>query len=146
MSSVPQVAQALQIVLTTEADRVARETGFVKRESKMGGAEFAQTLTFGWLANPQATLEELSQTAATLGVVITPQGLDARFTPAAAQYMEQVVQKAVEKVVRAAPAAIPVLQRFSALYIQDSTRGSCPRRWRRYGQGVVEELSAPFHN
>lgn len=126
MSGVAQVAQALQTVLSTEAESAGRDSGFVQRESKMGGAEFAQTLTFGWLANPQATLEELSQTAATLGVNISPQGLDARFTQEASQCLEQVVQKAVEKVVKAAPAAIPVLQRFSALYIQDSTQVQLP--------------------
>jgi hypothetical protein len=44
---------------------------------------FNQTLVFGFLANPQATLEELTQTAATLGVEISPQALDQRFTAAA---------------------------------------------------------------
>jgi len=43
MSCVAQMAQALQTVLTTEADRAGRERGFVQRESKMGGAKFAQT-------------------------------------------------------------------------------------------------------
>jgi len=33
---------------------------------------FSQTLVFGFLGNPQASLEELSQTAAALGVAITP--------------------------------------------------------------------------
>ena len=78
MASIPPVADAVRTVLTTEANRLARESGFVQRDSKLGGAKFAQTLVFGWLANPAATLEELAQTAATLGVAITPQGLDQR--------------------------------------------------------------------
>lgn len=140
MATVPQVAVALQTVLTTDADRAARATRFVQRESKMGGAEFAQTLTFGWLANPEATLEELAQTAATLGVPITAQGLDERFTPEAAQCMERVLQHAVQQVIAATPVAIPVLQRFSAVYIQDSTQVQLPAAlaelWRGSGGGV----------
>lgn len=126
MATVPQVAEALQTVLTAEADQAARQTRFVKRESKMGGAEFAQTLTFGWLANPEATLEELAQTAATLGVPITAQGLDQRFTPEAAQCLECVLQHAVQQVMAATPVTIAVLQRFSAVYIQDSTQVQLP--------------------
>ena len=47
MTSITQVAQAMRNVLTDYADKAGRETGFVKRASKMGGAEFAQTLSFG---------------------------------------------------------------------------------------------------
>jgi hypothetical protein len=140
MTSIPQVAQALQTVLTTEADQAARQTCFVQRESKLGGAKFAQTLTFGWLANPEATLEELAQTAATLGVSITPQGLDERFTPQAAQCLERVLHKAVEQVITTTPVAIAVLQRFSAVYIQDSTQVQLPavlaEVWRGSGGGT----------
>ena len=59
MVTIPQIAEAMQTVLTTTADQAAHETGFVQRESKMGGASFAQTLVLGWLENPQATLEDL---------------------------------------------------------------------------------------
>jgi len=61
MTTIPRISEAMQTVLTTTADNAAHETGFVQRESKMGGASFARTLVFGWLENPQATLEELRQ-------------------------------------------------------------------------------------
>lgn len=66
MMIIEQVATALQDVLTTLAQRLARETHFVQRESKLDGARFVQTLVFTYLANPDATLEELTQTAAAL--------------------------------------------------------------------------------
>ena len=66
------------------ADAAARETGFVQRQSKMGGAGFVQALVFGWMGNPEATLEQLAQSAAAVGVEISPQGLDQRFTSEAA--------------------------------------------------------------
>lgn len=76
MSIVPQVADAMQEILTETADVIGRETGFIQRQRKLSGSSFVQTLVFGWLSNPDATLEELAQTAATLGIDITPQGLN----------------------------------------------------------------------
>ena len=120
-ATIPQVAQAMQTVLTTVAATAAHETKFVQRESKMTGPLFAQTLTFGWLANPQASLEELTQAAATLGVAISPQGLDARFTEEAAHFLQQVLQAAVQQLLAADPVAIPLLQRFNGVYLQDGS-------------------------
>ncbi len=60
MSSLAQVATAMQHVLTEVADEAARQTGFVQRQSKLTGALFAQTTVLGWLAQPQASLAELA--------------------------------------------------------------------------------------
>jgi len=121
MDTVTQVAQVMQTLLNEPADRLARETGFVQRQSKLGGAEFAQALIFGWLANPEATLEELSQTAVAVGARVTPQAIHKRFTPEAAAYLEQLLQEAVQQVVQAAPQALPILQRFNGVYVTDSS-------------------------
>ena len=126
MTTIAELAQVLQELLTVEADRIARETGFVQRESKLGGAEFGQTLVFGWLANPEATLNELAQTAATLGVTITAQGLNDRFTAPAAACLRGLLETAVGLVVNAQPPMVPILQRFNGLYIQDSTTITLP--------------------
>lgn len=126
MASIPQVAKVLRTVLTRVANRAARATRFVQRRSKLSGAKFVQTLVFGWLANPEATYEELAQTAATLGVKITAQGLEQRFTEAAAQGVERVLQAAVQQVITAAPVAIPLLQRFTAVYVDDRTQVQLP--------------------
>src|SRR2546428_6608646 len=140
MASIPQVAKALRTVLTTTANRAARATRFVQRRSKLSGAKFVQTLVFGWLANPEATYEELAQTAATLGVAISPQGVAYRFTERAAQCVERVVQAAVQQVIAAAPVAIPLLQRFTAVYLDDSTQvalpGALASLWQGSGGGA----------
>jgi hypothetical protein len=141
MASIPQVAKALRTVLTTTANRAARVTRFVQRRSKLSGAKFVQTLVFGWLANPQATYEELAQTAATLGVQISPQGLAERFSERAAQCVERVLHAAVQQVIAAAPVALPLLQRFTALYLDDSTQVTLPAAlasvWRGSGGGAT---------
>src|SRR5690606_522210 len=112
MTSITQVAQAMRTVLTDYAKTSGRKTGFVRRRSKMGGAEFAQTLCFGWLSNPDATLEELAQTAATMGVKISAQGLDQRFTETGATFLKGVLDEAVRQLVQGKAVVLPILKRF----------------------------------
>ena len=126
MTTIPQLVEVLQELLTSNADQIARETGFVRRESKLGGAELSQILVFGWLANPEATLNELVQTAATLGVIITEQGLDNRFTATAVECLRRILETAVGMVVSARPVVVPILQRFNGVFIQDSTTITLP--------------------
>lgn len=135
MTTVPQLCQTLQTVLGPMAERMGRESGFVQRRSKMNGAMFVQTLVFGWLADPQASLDTLCGTAVDLGLDITPQGLDARFSAKAAECLQGVLQQAVQQVVRSQPLAIPLLQRFSAVHLIDSTQISLPPRLARVWPG-----------
>jgi hypothetical protein len=121
MLTVAKVATALQTVLTSTAETAARQTGCVQRVRQFTGATLVHTLVLGWLAHPAATLVQLCQMAATRGVLITPQGLDARFTPAAATCLKEVLRAAVTEVVATEPAALPLLDRFAAVVVQDST-------------------------
>jgi hypothetical protein len=121
------IAHHLASLFTATADLQARETGFVQRQSKLGGSEMARTLVFGWLHQPQATLEELAQFAAGLGVSISPQGLDQRFGPRAAAFFERLLHEAVLRVIGADPVAVPLLQRFAGgVCLLDSTSITLP--------------------
>lgn len=126
MSILPQVADAMQEILTETSDVLARESGFVKRQRKLSGGGFVQTLVFGWLSNPDSTVEELSQTAATLGISISPQGIDQRFTKEASEFLHKVLQEAVSIMIAESPVAIPLLQRFHGVYIQDNSTLTLP--------------------
>ena len=126
MTTIAQVGQSMQTILGPVARQAGRESGFVQRESKLGGAELAQTLVFGWLANPQASLEELAQAAVALGVPISAQGLAQRLSATAAASLQRVLTQAVQQVVQARPVEWRVWQRFSGIYVQDSTTISLP--------------------
>lgn len=121
MASLAQVATAMQDVLTTVADQAARETGFIQRVRKWTGAIFVQTLVLGWLSNPAASLSELTQVAAKRGISVSPQGLAQRFGKAAADLLERVLSAAIEQVIAAEPVAVPLLQRFTGVFILDSS-------------------------
>ncbi len=154
MATIPQVAGVLQTVLGPVAERAARATGLVRRTSKLTGARCVQTLVFGWLAQPQARLSELAQMAATLGVPLSPQALDARFGPASADCVREVLEEAVRVVLAADPVAVPLLQRFTAVAVHDCTTISLPdalaARWPGCGGsaptsgGAAVELGVRF--
>ncbi len=123
---ISQVSQAMQTVLINVADELAQTSGFIKRQVKVTGSNFCQTLVMGWLAKPEATLEELCQTAAAVELEITPQGLEQRFTKEAADFMKAELEEAIAQVIQAEPVTIPILQRFKGVYLTDSSTVSLP--------------------
>lgn len=126
MNTIAQIAQAMQAVLTTTADRLGWAVGFVQRSGKLNGSRFVQTLVFGFMDQPQATYEDLSQSAAVVGVAISPQGVEQRFTATAVELMQQELRAAVAQIIASQPAVVPVLQRFNGVYLRDSTVVSLP--------------------
>jgi len=121
--------------VTTVAELAGRESGLVKRNRKLSGDKLAQILVFGWLNHAQATLEQLSQTALALGVQVSPQAIDQRFSPPAAAFLERVLQAAVREVVWAAAPAVAVLQRFAAVLVQDSSLVVLPQELKEVWPG-----------
>lgn len=121
MSSLTQVARAMQHVLTTVAEEAARATGCVRRQRGFSGASWVQTLVFGCLSTPLPSLTDLTQTAAALGVGVTPQAIAQRFTAATVACLDAVLSAAVTEVVTADPVAIPVLARFAGVYVVDTS-------------------------
>ena len=146
MTSIAEAAAIIEHVLGEVAEQAGRATGFVQRRSKLGGRVFVQTLVLGWLQQPAATLQQLTQTAAGLGVTITPQGLEQRFTAAAAALLRQVLEAAVAHVIQAEPVPIAVLERFSAVLVQDSTTITLPEalaaEWAGCGNGQGQGTAA----
>jgi hypothetical protein len=135
MTSVAQIAEAMKTLLTGTAERLGRETQFVRRQSKVTGAVFAQMLVWGWQQSPAASLSTLAQGASTMGTRLTPQGLAQRFNKPAATFLYELLQSAMTTVVSAKPVAIPLLQRFSAVLVRDSTIISLPDALAEVWQG-----------
>jgi len=135
VTSLAQLSRTLQTILTTVADQAAQATRLVQRHSKLTGAKFVQSLVFTWLDQPDATYEDLAQTATALGVPITGQGLAARFTPEAAACMKQTLEAAVQEIIAADPVTIPLLQRFHGVYLQDGTTITLPDELARLWSG-----------
>jgi len=102
-------------------NQAAREAKAVMRSSKMDGISLLETLTFGFLQNPQASLSQLCQTAEDVGVEISKQGLDERMTQPAVDFLEGCLGKVLQRLQVRSGLAPEVVKQFSEVYLQDST-------------------------
>jgi Transposase DDE domain len=128
--TIDQLADTLQTLFTTEADRAAQVSAMIQRQRKISGADFVQTLVFGWLEDPTATIDELGDQ---LG--ISKQGLDQRFDARAADCLWQVLQAATQRLFAANPETIPLLRRFTGVVIDDCTSLGLPAELARQFPG-----------
>jgi len=135
MPRVSHIAEGMQTVLTTIANAIGREIGFIQRERKLNGSGYAQTLVLGWFGTPSATLEEWCQTAACLGIEITPQRLDDSLSLQASELMIKILESGVEKVITKDPVSIPLLQRFNGVDIQDRSTITLPDELKEIWKG-----------
>ncbi len=146
MDTIAQVSTAMREVLTTTANALARSSGFVQRASKLTGAGLVQAWVFACMASPMPTWEDVSQSAATVGVAISAQGLEQRCSQAAATLLEQVLAASIQQVIVAAPVAIPLLNRFSHVFIEDSSTIGLPpvlaETWRGCGGSTADGNAA----
>jgi hypothetical protein len=126
MTSVSQVSETLRQILEEEANTLAKETGFMQRVRAFSGADFAQTLILGWLAEPAISLDGLTQVAGRREVELTASGLHQRFTPAAAAFLQRLLERLTQVRLQAEAAPVALLKQFAAVIIEDSTRIHLP--------------------
>jgi hypothetical protein len=125
--TIEEVSSKMQTLLIKDAERLGRSSGFIKRKRKLSGGSFAQSLVFGWQANPESSLEELCQSAAVCGVNITPQGLQERLnSPEATTFMREMLEQSLTYLVEGESQAACDLGQFNGIYLQDSTTLQLP--------------------
>ena len=99
---------------------MAPQTGCVKRNRKLTGT-LAQTLVFGWLEHPEASYQQLTETAALLGIQVSRQALEQRLTPETAEMLKLTLEAAITETLEVAsrPQVVPLLEQFTGVYVQD---------------------------
>jgi hypothetical protein len=138
----------MQQLLTTAAEAADAKLHYTKRpdRAKFTAATLTQTLVLGFLAHPDARVEQLAQSAARVGVDVSPQAVDQRFTLATAAVLQEVVASSMQHLIAADAVAIPILRRFSGVRVQDSTTIVLPdalaASWRGCGGSSAEHTSA----
>lgn len=126
--SVAELHPALYELFHGTADHLARQAGFCQRRRQLTGAVFAQALVFALLRRPDATLGDFAEFAADhLGVAVSPQAFDRRFSPAAAAFPHELFVAAFHRPFSSLrPAVLPLLRRFRGIYLRDATLVSLP--------------------
>lgn len=147
MNTVTQIETAIHTIFGA-ADHLARDTTFVQRvqQGKFTGKSFLATQALGLLQRGEVTMSDLSYFATHLGVEVTAQAIDQRFSEATSRFFEEVLNVAFSQVVAADPVAIPLLQRFSSVIVEDSSTFALPDDlqavWKGCGGRTAGTLSA----
>lgn len=130
MSKIADLHEALQLVLTTRASEHGMISGWHQRQGQMSASQFVQTVAFGFLEQPHATLGQLARVACTLGAAVTPQAISQRFTSKSVALMRGVVMDALGVLLEADPVEVGWLQRFpGGVYLNDSTQITWHADW-----------------
>lgn len=137
MSILLQVPDKMQTILQTVPDEAAVNTGFMRRKRKLTGSALTQILVFGWLENPEASYQQLAETATMLGMKVSRQALEQRLTLEATKMLRITLEATITEVLGVAsdPQVLPLLQQFTGVYVQDSTWVSLPDELHEISKG-----------
>src|SRR5437764_2810860 len=135
MITVPRMASLLRRVCEEGARALARRMGVTQRERKLNGTTLVLLLVLGWLHQPKAGPSALARFAGTLGVTISKQGIEDHWTYSTAEWLYEVLLRAVQCLISAKAVALPLLQRFAGVYIEDGSTIRIPDGLERYWRG-----------
>src|SRR5487761_599046 len=135
MITIPRMAKVLRKVFEQDAKELARSMGVIQRERKLTGMTLALVLVLGGLHEPQAGSSALARFAGTRGVSISKQGLEERWTYQTAEWLYEVLLRAIGCLLSAKAASVPLLRRFAGVYLEDGSSIVLPDALERYWRG-----------
>lgn len=137
MATITQVAETFQKVLGEQVEVLARESGFIQRQVTVTGRGFVQALVMCFQGNRSPSYSELSQSASSLGMPMSAQGMEQRLNERCAQFMKAVLEVALqEKVNGIAKSAFPILEKFRGVHLRDSSTIGLPASLRDLWRGT----------
>ncbi len=135
MITIARLSRMLKKGFVQEANILARQMGVIERERVFSGASLFRLLVFGWLTQPQGGSSALARFARSLGLRVSKQAIEERFTRQTGAWLLAVLRRAVQCVVCAQAVSIPLLQRFTAGLVEDGSTISLPASLKDVWQG-----------
>src|SRR3972149_4144207 len=118
------IGEAIEKFFGQDIERIARETGFVERASKLSGLVFLQAMVFGCIEHAVISLAQIAQACLDIDVEISAQGIDNRINENSVSFLRQIFAKAMEFFRHEQP--LPFLEQFSHVYLVDSSQIAMP--------------------
>jgi hypothetical protein len=129
MTIIGAVAETVQTVLGPALDPIGRRTGAIRRRRKFSGATLLKTVVLTLMKSPDPKTDDFVATAARLGVVVTPEAVERRFSDRLIPFLRAGLEHVLGHAVAADPAAVPLLEKFTAVAIGDSTTVTVPDQY-----------------
>jgi hypothetical protein len=104
------------------ADEINDKTQAVRRVRKFSPRTLAQTFLFAFMKKPTATFENIASMASEMGVNISPQAIEQRFSPALAEFFKAMFQSMTKHLVKSTESLAPILEQFQ-IHINSLSRG-----------------------
>lgn len=126
MDNLSVFANLLQTAFADAAVEANNVSNAVKRVRKFSPVSLAQAFILSFLANPRAQSGHVADTAVSLGIDVSPQAVEQRFSPALLVFFQTLFTKMVQMVVRTDVCVAPILERFCEVRVIDSSVISLP--------------------
>lgn len=126
MDILARAGAALQRLFGPLAEEAAQVSQVIVRRRKFTGLSLARAFVLGFLRDPEASDETLAQCAAQAGAAVTPQAVEQRHTPKLVRFLKELFCRATQVVLAADQALAPLLERFAAVIVLDSTSITLP--------------------
>ena len=123
MPTIQNIIEPMQTVLRDATAIAGKTSGFIRRPAmgKMSAETFVTSLVFACMGERQPTLDDFAANSATMGAPVSPQAFDDRFSLRAVACLRQVLETARAQRIVAEPRAVPLLERFTGVYLADCT-------------------------
>jgi hypothetical protein len=137
MANITQVAEAIEKILGKEVEEKARESKFIQRKVMVSGKGFVQSLVMAFGTNKAASYSEISACASSMGMPMTAQGMEQRFSAGSAQFLKSVLEYAISiKLEGIEEQNVAMLKRFKTIHIRDSSIITLPETLKSIWKGV----------
>ncbi len=153
---IPEIEDIVNFYTPETIEEIAKETGFVQRESKLGGMEFLGLMTQGLYANPKATLNQMAGMLKDIDpkLQISGPGIQQRIVGSGRDFLKRMLSVAMKLCVShslgdSLQGDMPeFLKSFSKVHLLDSTQISLPEelseRWSGSG-GSASKAGMKLH-
>jgi Transposase DDE domain len=123
---VGNLAATLQSAFGARLDLIGRQAGAIRRQRKFSGASLFNTIVLTILRTPKPQTDDFVATAARLGLKLTAVAIKKRFTGALIDFLRAGLEHLLKQALRTDSVATPLLARFAAVEIGDSTTVTVP--------------------
>jgi hypothetical protein len=126
MSILQRLVNALQTTFSTAPELANEQFKVILRQRKFTAQSLAQSFILALLKKPRAGSSDIAAMAATLGVNVTPEAVDQRYSPVLQKFFRSLFERMTGIFVESDEKLAPLLERFSQVKLIDSTVLSLP--------------------
>jgi len=127
---IPEIDEIVNFFKPESVEKIAKDEGFVQRESTLGGIEFLAIMTYGLFSQPDASLTQMVAMLKDINpqLQITASGLHQRINQSGVEFLKKMLSQALElSAIKQIDESIPqLLEHFEKVHLLDSTQTTLP--------------------